>query len=143
DALHGYRDAAALMVNVLGIIAGTRYKLHVLVDEYDNFANQLLSGGAGALYHESIVRRTGFVRSFYSALKSGTTTGAVGRMIITGVTPLMLDDLSSGFNIATPISISPRFNTVAGFTRADVERAVGELCAGRPELAGRPALADR
>jgi hypothetical protein len=64
-------------------------------------------------------------------------------MFITGVTPLMLNDLSSGFNIATPISQDPDLNTLAGFTRADVERAVDEILASRPEIAERPELSDR
>ena len=80
--------------------------------EYDHYANRLLAGGAGDVY-ETIVKKTGFVRSFYATLKSGTRSGALGRMFITGVSPLMLDDLSSGFNIATHASMSPRLNTLA------------------------------
>jgi hypothetical protein len=64
-------------------------------------------------------------------------------MFITGVTPLMLDDLSSGFNIISHVSQDPDLNTLAGFTRADVERAVDELLAARPEVAKSPELSDR
>src|SRR5262249_26255592 len=85
----------------------------------------------------------GFVRSFYATLKTGTMSGAVGRMFITGVAPLLLDDLASGFNIATHISFDPPLNTLAGFTRADVERSLDELLASNPDLEARPELADR
>ena len=78
-----------------------------------------------------------------NALKAGTTSGAVARMFITGVSPLMLDDLSSGFNIATHGSLDPGLTTLAGFTRADTERAVDELLAASPELATTPGLSDR
>src|SRR5262249_6817296 len=59
EKLDDYQDAAALMINVLGIIAGTTYKLYVLIDEYDNFANRLLSRGSEELYEHAIVKGTG------------------------------------------------------------------------------------
>jgi hypothetical protein len=140
--LDGYHDAAALMANLLAFVRGAGHKLYVLIDEYDNFANRLLSGGSREAY-EALVARTGFVRSFYATLKAGTASGAVDRMFVTGVAPLLLDDMSSGFNIAAHISQSPRFNTLTGFTRADVERSVGELLRDRPDLAAQPELGDQ
>lgn len=140
--LDTYHDAAALVGSLFAIVAGTGHKLCLLIDEYDNFANRLLSDGKQDLY-ESIVGATGFVRSFYAALKAGTTTGALARMFVTGVSPILLDDLSSGFNIIRHISQKPRFNAMAGFTRADVERAVDEFLASRPRLREDPRLGDR
>jgi hypothetical protein len=64
-------------------------------------------------------------------------------MFVTGVSPILLDDLSSGFNIIRHISHKPAFNAMAGFTHADVERAVDEFLAGRPELREDPRLGDR
>ncbi len=131
------------MASLMGLVRASGHRLYVLIDEYDNFANQLLSGASGDPYEKAIVERTGFVRSFYATLKAGVGTGAVGRMFITGVTPLLLDDLASAFNIVTPISRSPRFNTIAGFTRADVERAVDEFLVAHPGAAMLPELSDR
>jgi hypothetical protein len=142
DELKDYQDAASLIGSLLGIVAGSGHKLYLLIDEYDNFANRLLADGQQELY-EAIVGGTGFVRSFYAALKAGTGTGALARMFVTGVSPILLDDLSSGFNIITHISLQPRFNTMAGFTRADVERAVDEFLAGNPGLREDPRLGDR
>ncbi len=138
----GYHDAAALMTHLFAFVRGAGHKLYLLIDEYDNFANRLLSGGAHEVY-EALVTRTGFVRTFYATLKAGTASGAVGRMFITGVAPLLLDDMSSGFNIATHVSSDPSLHTVAGFTGPDVERALDELLAARPELSSRAAFADR
>ncbi len=140
--LDQFQDAEGLLGTVLQVVSTTPHKIYVLIDEYDHFANRLLAGGAEDVY-DAIVKKTGFVRSFYTTLKSGTRSGAVGRMFITGVSPLMLDDLSSGFNIATHASMSPRLSTLAGFTRADTERAVDEFLAARPGLAQIPGLADR
>jgi len=142
ERLHTFVDPEALVTALMGIVHGAGHKLYVLIDEYDHFANRLLAGGAEDAY-EALVKKTGFVRTFYATLKSGTRSGAVGRMFITGVSPLMLDDLSSGFNIATHASLSPRLNTLAGFTRADTERAVDEFLAARPRLAEIPELGDR
>jgi hypothetical protein len=137
-----FDEAAALLSALLSIVAATEHQLYVLIDEYDNFANRLLAGGDHEVY-EALVTRTGFVRTFYATLKAGTATGAVGRMFITGVAPLLLDDLSSGFNIATHLSQNPGFSTLTGFTHADVERALDGLLSARPELAGDAAFADR
>ena len=137
-----FDDPTSLLTALLGAVADIGHKLYVLIDEYDNFANRLLSAGAHEAY-EALVTRTGFVRTFYATLKAGTASGAVGRMFITGVAPLLLDDLGSGFNIATHISQSPRFNTLAGFTRADVERSLVQLLEDRPELGAQPELCDR
>lgn len=140
--LDRFEDAESLVDAVVSTVAATPYKIYLLIDEYDHFANRLLSSGEGTLY-EAVIKKTGFVRTFYAALKSGTTSGVVARMFITGVSPLMLDDLSSGFNIATHASMDLRLATLAGFTRADTERAVDEFLAARPALGAIPELGDR
>jgi Predicted AAA-ATPase/PD-(D/E)XK nuclease superfamily len=140
--LDAFQDAESLIGRVLGIVSALPHKLYLVVDEYDHFANRLLSAGEGPVY-EAIVKKTGFVRTFYAALKLGTRTGALARMFVTGVSPLMLDDLSSGFNIATHASMDGALATLAGFTRTDTERAVDELLASRPDLAAAPGLGDR
>jgi len=140
--LDSYDDAAALIGTLQSMVAGSGHELYLFIDEYDNFANRLLAGGEQAVY-ESVVGGTGFVRSFYASLKAGTATGALARMFITGVSPILLDDLSSGFNIIRHISQKPAFHTMAGFTRADVERAADELLAARPDLKADPRLGDR
>ena len=142
ENLDRYEDAAGLLGAVLGITSGLGQKLYLLIDEYDHFANRLLADGDQELY-ESIVRGTGFVRSFYAGLKAWTRSGALARMFITGVSPILLDDLSSGFNIIRHISLQDRFSSMAGFTRADVERAVDEFLSGKPELLSDPRLGDR
>ncbi len=129
--------------NLLHTVRSTGRKLYLLIDEYDSFANRLLAGGEDQLYDDAVVKRTGFARSFYAQLKTGTQSGSLGRMFVTGVTPLMLDDLASGFNIITPITTSPHVNALAGFTHADVEQALDVFLAARPELAALPALGDR
>jgi len=142
DRLSTYQDPEALMLALLRLVGALGHKIYLLIDEYDHFANRLLADGDTGLY-ESIVRGTGFVRSFYATLKAGTGTGSLARMFVTGVSPIMLDDLSSGFNIITHISQEERFNALAGFTRTDVERGVDEILRGNPDLQGDRRIGDR
>jgi hypothetical protein len=142
ERLDSIQDPEEILTKLLSTVQAAGYKVYVLIDEYDTFANSLLSAGQEDLY-SAVVERTGFIRTFYRTLKRGTQSGAVGRIFITGVSPILLDDLASGFNIATNISQKKELNTLAGFTRADVERAVDQFLLAKPEIARAPGIADR
>ena len=93
--------------------------LYVLLDEYDNFANDILAHHGEGAYHR-FTHGDGFFRSF-AALKGGTERGGgIDRLFITGVSPITMDDVTSGFNIGTNISLSPQFNEMVGFTETEV-----------------------
>ena len=94
--------------------------LYVLIDEYDNFANTILAY-RGAEAYQSFTHGGGFYRNFFGTLKAGAGHGGgVERMFITGVSPITMDDVTSGFNIGTNISLEPEFNELLGFTAAEV-----------------------
>jgi len=93
-------------------------KIYLLIDEYDQFANAILAYNMEDFLN--IVGKGGFVRSFYEVLKTATGQGIVQKMFITGVTPITLDSLSSGFNIVKHITYSEDFNAMAGFTEKEV-----------------------
>jgi hypothetical protein len=92
--------------------------IYLLIDEYDQFANAILAYNMKDFLE--IVGKGGFVRSFYEVLKGATQTGVVQKMFITGVTPITLDSLSSGFNIVKHITYKKEFNALAGFTKDEV-----------------------
>ena len=98
--------------------------IYLLIDEYDQFANAILANSMQDFL--KIVSKGGFVRSFYEAIKGATQTGTVQKMFITGVTPITLDSLSSGFNIVSNISNDEIFNEMAGFTQEEVEYSLEE-----------------
>jgi len=135
-------DVASLMATLLNLVESSRYRVYLFIDEYDHFGNRLISDGLLDVY-QNIVRSAGFLRSFYAALKAFTSSSTLARLFITGVSPIMLDDLSSGFNIITHISQDSDFNGLAGFTTADVERGVDLLLADRPDLAADPRIGNR
>ena len=98
--------------------------LYVLIDEYDNFANTVLAHRGADAYH-LFTHGDGFYRNFFGTLKAGTIeTGAIERLFVTGVSPITMDDVTSGFNIGTNLSLRPKFNEMVGFTEQEVRNVV-------------------
>ena len=92
-------------------------KIYVIIDEYDHFANELL--GFNPEQFRGLVSKNGKVRKWYEVLKKGTET-VVDRIFITGVAPITLDSLTSGFNIGTDITQDIDFNEMMGFTEKEL-----------------------
>ena len=95
--------------------------LYGLIDEYDNFANTVLAHHGREAY-ESFTHGGGFYRNFFATLKAGAgeSGGGLERLFITGVSPLTMDDVTSGFNIGKNVSLRSEFNDLLGFTEAEV-----------------------
>ena len=93
-------------------------KIYVIIDEYDHFANELL--GFNPEQFRGLVSKNGKVRKWYEILKKGTET-VVDRIFITGVAPITLDSLTSGFNIGTDITQDEEFNEMIGFTEEELK----------------------
>ena len=109
-------------LNELFVYAGDHgIPLYMLIDEYDNFANTILAY-RGAEAYQSFTHGEGFYRNFFAALKTGTgrSGGGLERLFITGVSPITMDDVTSGFNIGKNISLQPAFNEMLGFTEPEV-----------------------
>ena len=108
-------------LNELFLYAGDHgIRLYVLIDEYDNFANTVLAHHGEAAY-QSFTHGGGFYRNFFATLKDGAgQSGGLERLFITGVSPITMDDVTSGFNIGKNISLRPEFNDLLGFTEEEV-----------------------
>ena len=127
-------DFVAGILNELFAYAGDHgVALYVLIDEYDNFANTILAHHGEAAYR-GITHGGGFYRNFFATLKAGAerSDGGIARLFITGVSPITLDDVTSG-NIGKNISLDADFNELLGFTEPEVRglletyRALGVL----------------
>ncbi len=135
------KGASALMGTFLNYFRGKEFKLYVIIDEYDNFANTILSDSGEAEYR-AITHGEGFLRSFFNVIKAGTTGSdtPISRLFMTGVSPIALDDVTSGFNIAGNISLHSDINEIMGFTQDEVEtmieyyRQTGKIRHSTPEL---------
>ncbi len=101
-------------------------RLYVIIDEYDNFANQLITEHQDHLYRE-LTAAGSFLKTFFKTLKEGRKSRAIANMFITGVLPITIDDLASGFNIATMITLNPKFESMLGFTQSEVDMLVDEI----------------
>ncbi len=109
-------------LNFLLSYIGTKgLKVYVLIDEYDNFTNTILSTAGQGHYHK-LTHGAGFFRFFFSVLKGGVdeVDAGISRMFITGVSPVTMDDVTSGFNIGRNISLLPSFNDILGLSEPNV-----------------------
>ena len=106
------------------VVRDANVKLFIIIDEYDHFANDLIALGGSDVYKQMVLAN-GIVRDFYETLKIGTKT-VVDRIFITGISPVMIDDLTSGFNIAVNLSLNTDYNNMMGFTEQEVERLMDD-----------------
>ena len=114
-------------------------RLYLIVDEYDNFTNNVLNIKGHEAYH-ALTHGTGFYRGVFKLFK-----GMFDRIIMLGVSPITLDDLTSGYNIALNITMDRRFNQMLGFSEDDVRQMIRyykEVGAIRPDLAEDDIIAD-
>jgi hypothetical protein len=101
-------------------------RLYVIIDEYDNFANQLIVGNKDDLYKE-LTRDDSFLKTFFKTLKEGRKTGAICDVFITGVLPITVDDMASAFNIGKFITLHPKFESMLGFTQSETDRLLDDI----------------
>ena len=94
-------------------------KIYLFIDEYDHFTNNILTDAARLDEYKGETHGTGYLRTFFDTIKAGTDL-SIERVFITGVSPVTLDDLTSGFNIGTNYSLSFGFNEMVGFTEQEV-----------------------
>lgn len=95
-------------------------KVYILIDEYDNFTNQLLTAYNDPLY-EDVTTNDSFLRTFFKVIKAGIGEGSIRTCFCTGVLPVTMDDLTSGYNIAEILTLEPNFQNMLGFTYKETE----------------------
>ena len=105
--------------------------LYVIIDEYDHFANEILSRDKDAFKDitSTAEGHEGLIKRFYALLKKyyrGSRSGSIDRFFITGVSSVSLDSVTSGFNIATNISSVSLFNEMIGFTHDELSDVIDE-----------------
>ncbi|MCQ2209293.1 MAG: ATP-binding protein [Paludibacteraceae bacterium] len=122
NTLESLRKDASAVLNFESVVNAcneVNLNLYLLIDEYDNFTNKVLSDVSALRKYESITHQDGFYRTFFAVLKSATST-CLKKIFITGVSPVTLDDLTSGFNINFNYTSYAAFNEMMGFTEVEV-----------------------
>jgi len=100
-------------------------KIYIIIDEYDNFTNGILKGNAEKFLN--IVSGEGFVKAFYAIIKENIGIGTVERFFATGIAPITLDSMTTGFNIATDITRYAEFVAMIGLTKQEVREIIKEI----------------
>ena len=93
--------------------------IYLFIDEYDHFTNAILADPESLHRYTNETHGEGYLRAFFNKVKAGTYS-SIKRCFITGVSPVTMDDLTSGFNIGTNYSLTPEFNQMMGFTEEEV-----------------------
>lgn len=91
-----------------------QFQLYLIINEYDNFTNVVLNGHGEKVYH-AITHADGFYRDVFKKFK-----GNFERIFMMGISPVTLDDVTSGYNVGWNISVKPEFDEMLGFSTKDV-----------------------
>lgn len=119
EGLNQQKDAVSQLSYLDGQCQKTNQKIYLFIDEYDHFTNQILANQAHEGNYRQQTHGEGYLRKFFDTIKGASVT-SLGRIFVTGVSPVTMDDLTSGFNIGTNYSLHPQFNEMTGFTEEEV-----------------------
>ncbi|MCP4217644.1 MAG: AAA family ATPase, partial [bacterium] len=138
NAIKACGSASDILGHLNRLVAESQQKMIVIIDEYDKFSNTLLTESGDAAYH-GLTHGDGFLRTFFNVLKAGTGE-AIARLFITGVSPVTMDDVTSGFNIGENASLSSKLDKMLGFTEAEVKDMIDYYKKAAPILKSTPQL---
>jgi len=124
-------DALVSFQSALTAVQRTPYELYLLIDEYDNFANELAMGAqpTGKQRYDALLRGEGALKTLFKAIKAAAGGFGLDRVFITGVSPIVLSDLTSGYNSARTIYLQPPLNDLCGFTETEIAAALDQVSA--------------
>lgn len=128
-SLHPH-NAISSLESVLMATRTTGRKIYLLIDEYDNFANDVLMTGRKPDYYEALLYGEGLFKTVFKAVKAGAGGRGIDRVFITGVSPVVLSDITSGYNVAENIYLKATFNNLCGFTEAEIATVLEQLATG-------------
>ncbi|MBN1874246.1 MAG: AAA family ATPase [Anaerolineae bacterium] len=115
------QDALRSLHSVLVAAKRSQYNIYLLIDEYDNFANEVLMANRDSHQrYEALIQGEGMIKTLFKAVKYGTEGQGIDRVFITGVSPVVMSDVTSGFNIAKDIYLEPEFNDLCGFWEHEI-----------------------
>ncbi|MFB1490704.1 MULTISPECIES: AAA family ATPase [unclassified Thiocapsa] len=122
-------NALSSFESLLGAVRATPHKLYLLIDEYDNFANEVLMAarpGSQERY-QTLLQGEGLFKTVLKTVKAAAGGLGLDRVFITGVSPIVLSDMTSGYNVGEDIFLLPQFNDLCGFTETEVAAVLHQL----------------
>nr|VFK41962.1 MAG: Predicted AAA-ATPase [Candidatus Kentron sp. SD] len=123
------QDATASFQSLLAATRQAGHPLYLLIDEYDNFANELMMGRRSAEEdrYRAILSGEGCMKALFKVIKATAGSRGLGRVFITGVSPVVMSDLTSAYNVAENIYLLPHFNVLCGFREAEIAMMATEI----------------
>ena len=122
-------DAVVSLSSLLRRVRQENHHLYLLIDEYDNFANDVLMAGRKQEYYEALLYGEGLLKTVFKAVKAAAGGQGLDRVFITGVSPVVLSDMTSGYNVGENIYLDETFNDLCGFTEAEIAAVLKRLAA--------------
>ena len=123
-------DAIYSFGSLLNSIQSSGHRLYLLIDEYDNFANEvMISRERGKPRYQELVEGEGIIKTFFKAVKDGAEGRGVDRVFITGVSPVVLSDMTSGYNVVKILSHRPEYHDLLGFTGEEIQATLEQIAA--------------
>nr|VFK32123.1 MAG: Predicted AAA-ATPase [Candidatus Kentron sp. MB]VFK35083.1 MAG: Predicted AAA-ATPase [Candidatus Kentron sp. MB]VFK76214.1 MAG: Predicted AAA-ATPase [Candidatus Kentron sp. MB] len=116
------RNAIASFQSLLTLVQKSGHSLYLLIDEYDNFANELMMGhqNPDEDRYRALLSGEGVMKTLFKTVKMAAGSGGIGRVFLTGVSPVAMSDLTSAYNVARNIYLDARFNELCGFREAEI-----------------------
>ncbi|MBL0699320.1 MAG: AAA family ATPase [Desulfosarcina sp.] len=123
-----YENALYSIKSLLSAVQKTPYPVYLLIDEYDNFANTVMMGAQSKeSRYNAIVHDEGPLRTLFKMVKSSTSSTMFDRVFITGVSPVVMSDITSGYNIAKNIYFKSEFNDLCGFKENEIKPIIEQI----------------
>ena len=115
---------------LLNVVQQTPYRLYLLIDEYDNFANEAMmakSNNYTPINYEALTSAESDLKALFKSVKSAASGQGLERVFITGVSPVLMTDITSSYNVSTDIYLESEFNDLCGFTELDIKNVVSQI----------------
>ncbi|HEX9731081.1 MAG TPA: AAA family ATPase, partial [Thermoanaerobaculia bacterium] len=122
-------SSAAVLASLLRVVEQTPYKLYLLIDEYDNFVNELMT--TDLLTYRALFDAGGPFKELMKSVKEATEGRGLERVFVTGVSPLALNDLTSGFNNAEDVSLKAPLAGLCGFNEEELRGLLRQIAEER------------
>jgi hypothetical protein len=121
-------DALVSFERLLAAVSQTDHQLYLFIDEYDNFANEVMAAQVREEpRYAELVYGEGLLKSVFKNIKIAATGNGLDRVFITGVSPVVMADMSSGYNVATNIYRLPEFHDLCGFSEAEIRQTLEQI----------------
>jgi len=129
DPIRTEGSAETILDSLLAAVRQTPYKLYLLIDEYDNFVNEIMVRDVET--YKALFEADGPMKELFKAVKNATEGLGLERVFVTGVSPVALNDLTSGFNVATDVSLNRSLAGLCGFYETELRDLLAPVAAER------------